>query len=250
MVRRFLKMAAAASVAATAVASVPSCADNHESIFVAGVLALTYPACTATPDPTATLLAGGIMELKLTNQYQAWLLVGSQLLALGQPATSAAESNRVQMSGADIQLNDSSGNQIAYYSVAAYGILNPTLTSDPSYGAISVQLIPPAAAATIAGQVAALEKANKGNSVSVSAVIKVYGQTLGLTNVESGPFTYPITITDGGTIVKTVNSAKAVDCTSIPTNVTFTTPCFSGQDVLQNPCFYVCSANPNDPVCK
>jgi hypothetical protein len=249
MVRRFLKMATATSLAAAAVASTPSCADNHESIFIYGVVALTAPDCTAKGDTGSKLLAFGEMELKLTSTYGNFLLVGNQLIARGSPGNLRAEPNRVQITGADIQLTGIDGHDFTFYSVPANGLVSPTISADPTYAPVFVQIIPPAIGKKLKDYLPSTT-ANATPSLTVLADITVYGQTLGLNDVQSGKFTFTINVTNGGTIVQTYDTVKGkVDCTSIPTGTTFAQSCFPGQDLSANPCYYVCQADPTATGC-
>lgn len=243
MVRRFLKMATVTGLAAAALASTPSCADNHESIFIYGVVALTAPDCTAKGDTGSKLLAFGEMELKLTDTYGNFLLVGNQLIARGNPSNLRAEPNRVQITGADIQLTGINGADFGFYSVPANGLVSPTVSADPTYAPVFVQIIPPAVGKKLRAAVGA------GASLTVLADIKVYGQTLGLNDVESGAFTYTINVTNGGSFVQTYNVAGNPDCSTIPTDVTFAQSCFVGQDVSAYPCYYLCRVDPTATGC-
>lgn len=246
MVRRYLKMACAMGVAGLTVASTPSCADNHQTIFIQGVLAVTAPECTAKADASAKLLAYGIMELKLTNTYANFIAVGNQLVARGSANRLISEPNRVQISGADITLRDTAGNVYGKgaYSVPANGIIDPTTTANPTYAPVFVQMIP----ASVGAEIAA--KLTDGQAITLLAEIKVYGETLGLTYVESGPYVYTIEATKGGTLVRTIDgSTGAVQCAKVPTGYEFIETCFSGQDVSANPCFAVCGSTPTDPIC-
>lgn len=249
MVRRFLKMAAATSLAAAAVASTPSCADNHESIFIYGVLALTAPDCTAKGDSGSKLLASGVMELKLTDTYRNFLLVGNQLIARGSPSNLRAEPNRVQINGATVTLTSSDGTAFQAYSVQANGTVSPTVSADPTYAPVFVEILP----ATIGQQLRKILAPTTGNaapSLTLNAQVTVWGQTLGLNDVESGPFTFSINVTNGGTIVPTYDPVGgALNCKKIPTDVTFVPTCFTGEDVLATPCYYACQADPNAAGC-
>src|SRR3954471_22525771 len=62
---------------------IPSCADNNSSVFVVGVIALDKSTCVAKPDNTATLLAGGTLDVAFTQSYTGFLLVGNQLTQRG-----------------------------------------------------------------------------------------------------------------------------------------------------------------------
>ncbi len=249
MVRRFLKMAAATGLAAMAVVSTPSCADNHESIFIFGVVAVTAPDCTAKGDSGSKLLAYGEMELKITDTYGNFLLVGNQLISRGSPTNLRAEPNRVQITGADIQLTGIDGTDFGFYSVPANGLVSPTVSADPTYAPVFVQIIPPAKGKELQKYLAPTAT-NASPSLTVLADIVIYGQTLGLNDVKTGKFTFTINVTNGGTIVETYNAVKGkIDCTSVPTTQNFILSCFPGQDVSANPCYYVCPVDPTATGC-
>jgi hypothetical protein len=248
MVRRFLKMATVTSMAAAALASTPSCADNHESIFIYGVVALTAPDCTAKGDSGSKLLASGVMELKLTDNYRNFFLVGNQLIARGSPSNLRAEPNRVQINGATVTLTGSDGTSFPAYSVQANGTVSPTISADPTYAPVYVELIP----SSIGQQLKKILTPKAGNaapSLTLKASVTVWGQTLGLNDVESGPFTFSINVTNGGTIVPTYDSLGVVNCKKVPTDVTFVASCFPGQDVEAIPCYYACQTDPTAAGC-
>lgn len=249
MVRRFLKMATATSLAAAALASTPSCADNHESIFIYGVVALTAPDCTAKGDSGSKLLAYGEMELLLTDTYGNFLLVGNQLISRGSPSNLRAEPNRVQVTGADVQLTGIDGTDFGFYSVPANGLVSPTVSADPNYAPVFVQIIPPAIGKALRAKLKPTAT-NATPSLTVLADIKVYGQTLGLNDVETGAFTFTINVTNGGTIFQTYDKVTGtLNCKVLPTDITFTPSCFPGQDVTAYPCYYVCLVDPTAAGC-
>jgi hypothetical protein len=179
-------------------ALIPSCADNNMSIFIRQFQANQAPDCTLTSDPTALAVFGGTVDLGLTNTYVAFPLIGNQLIARGDQKQSKAEPNRVAIQGAEVtlkQLDDS--NIVDPFSVLATGTVDPAPATDPTYGVTSVQLLPPALAPQL---IAALGLKNSGASASIKASLKVFGQTLGGKNVETGVVDFPLTVCIGCTV--------------------------------------------------
>ncbi|MBK7396640.1 MAG: hypothetical protein IPJ34_10155 [Myxococcales bacterium] len=186
---------------------VPSCADNGVSLFIRGVIAIKAPDCVAKPDADATLWSSLYFDSALTTQVDVPLLVGSQLFGRGDPKTSRGEPNRIQLSGAEVELTDTGGNAIVpKFTVPTIGVVDPTASSDASYGAVFVTLIP----AGVAGAVAK----NTGTTTFgprklILANVKVFGKTLGGTDVESLPVAIQIYACFGCSVVFPSDAAEA-----------------------------------------
>lgn len=178
---------------------VPSCADNGVSLFIRGVIAIQAPDCVAKPDADATLWSSLYFDSAIATQVDVPLLVGSQLFGRGDPKTSRGEPNRIQLSGAEVELTDTGGNAIVpKFTVPTIGVVDPTASSDASYGAVFVTLIP----AGVAGAVAK----NTGTTAFgprklILANVKVFGKTLGGTDVESLPVAIQIYTCHGCSVV-------------------------------------------------
>src|SRR6478735_796947 len=114
---------------------IPSCADNNSSMFVVGVMKL---------DSTATLLAGGVMDVAFTQSYTAFLLVGNQLTERGSREQIRTETSRVALRGAEVTLTTLDGRELGNYSTVGTGFVHAAAGNVPSYAAMSVNIIPSA----------------------------------------------------------------------------------------------------------
>jgi len=169
----------------------PSCAENNETIFVRQMQAVVPSDCTFKNDPTGLAITAGVLDVAVGSSYVGFPLVGNQLVSRGDPKTSKAESMRVQIQGAEVRIIDlESGGVDGPFSVIATGIADPTLSADPGYGASAIELIP----GSIARKFVARAKVRP---VSVTAAFKVFGKTLGGTDVTTAEYQFPITICFG-----------------------------------------------------
>ena len=196
MAARFPKVPIIAVALLAAGVVTPSCAKNNESIFVRQIQAVVPPNCTVLPDPNALAISGGVLDVGIGLAYVAAPLIGNELLAKGDPKTSRAESNRVQLKGAEVQLLDGSGsNQLfgdaGFFSVQGAGITDPTTSSDATYGVTLLDVIPASIGAKLRAQ---LKAKGIGASQTVIVSFKVFGTTLGGTDVETGLYEFPITV--------------------------------------------------------
>jgi hypothetical protein len=213
------------------------------TIFVRQVQALRAPECTVTSDATALVSPTGFVDVGLATNYVIFPLIGNQLQARGDARQSKAESNRVVIQGAEVELVEPTGEPLALagptgglpnpYTVIATGTINPSASADATYGVTEVEVMPPVFLEAYRRQV--LAPRGIGASRTVHARIRVFGQTLGNTEVETGIFTYPINVCYGcGVFVP----ADAVDDTIMTRNcrggaasgTTTTTVCRVGQD--------------------
>jgi len=208
----------------------PSCADNNSSMFAVGVIALDPSTCVAEPDDTATMLAGGVIDLAFTQTYTGYLLVGNQLTQRGSREQIRTETSRVNLRGAEIRLMTPDGTQLANYSTVGTGFVNAADGEVASYGAMSVNIIPSALFAD-----PKLDLANKG---LVVAKIRVFGDTLGNTAVTSSELDFPIRICTGCLVRYPSDAADtqtmaggAYKCATASTASSATPlPCIIGQD--------------------
>ncbi len=233
------KMLLATAAMVGLAASSSSCrikAQNNESIFIRTIQAAQAPDCTAKPDPNGVFLARGTLDVGVRSRYFAFVLVGNQLVARGDFKLARAESNRVTLTGADVHLLDDQLKEIAFYSVVALGTVDPTTSSDPGYGLASVEVIPSGAIDAIKGTVV------HSNTVrTFYAKLRVFGSTLGGTDVESGDFTFPIDVCFGCSVIftpesndTTIGPGTTPNCRGKVASATTTTgqtqACFFGQD--------------------
>jgi len=248
----FVKLLVALGVTAGCLAAVPSCKDNNESLFIRQIQAPVAPECITKNDATASYIPRGVLDTGLSTRYFASALVGNQLVARGDFRTTKAEPNRIQIKGADVHLVDGSQNELAFYSVTATGIVDPTSSSDPGYGIAAMELIPHYIGTKIQGALAA----GGGTSIQTyEARFRVYGTTLGGVEVTSNEYAYPIDVCYGCTVSFPSGSDLAgttlvqPNCFGTATSTTSTTPgqapaCLAGQDGITD-----CRNCQGNPVC-
>lgn len=173
----------------------PSCAENGVTIFVKGIVSVKPPECVAKASSDVVLQSGLLFDTELTSSISVFLLVGSEMIGRGDPKTSRAEPNRVQIYQAQVELQDTAGNALGIannpYTVSTFGMIDPTASADAAYGLVSVDLVPP-------GVGVALAKTGK-SAILVS--VKLFGRTLGGTEVESRAVALPATVCSGCSVV-------------------------------------------------
>ena len=251
--KSFLKLLVALGVTAGCLAAVPSCKDNNETLFIRQVQAPIAPECIAKSDASATFIPRGVMDAGISTRYFAFALVGNQLVARGDFRTTRAEPNRVQIKGADVHLVDSFGAERAFYSVVATGMVDPTTSADPGYGLASMELIPHSIGNSI-GQGLAASGGEKVQTFEVR--FRVFGTTLGGTDVTSNEYVFPLDICYGCTVSfpaeswdKTIAPAGVRNCKGAAATSVVATPgqtpaCLSGQDGTTD-----CRNCQGNPVC-
>jgi len=208
---------------------IPSCADNNSSMFLVGVMALDETTCIAKPDNTATMLAGGVLDVSFRQSYTGFLLVGNQLTERGSREQLRTETSRVTLKGAEVTLTTFDGKTLGNYSTVGTGFVNAAEGDVAAYTAMSVDIIPSAL-----GSNPSLLAAG-----GVVAKIRVFGDTLGNIAVTSSQLDFPIRICSG-CLVGYPTSANdparpmGVDykCTTSPTESQSSDPlpCVIGQD--------------------
>ena len=237
----WIKLASAIGVASAFASLIPSCAENNQTIFIRQIQALHAPDCTVTGDVQAFTTPTGFLDVGVASSYVVYPLVGNQMLARGDSKQNKVEPNRVQIQGAEIELVEPTGDKLGGiggfpnpYTVIASGTIDPTTSADAVYNFTAVELIPPV---FLQAYRKTLATAGIGASRTIHAKIKVFGKTLGNTEVETGVFTYPINVCYGCSVFV---PAEAVDpklggrnCAGTSTTSTTTTSktiCIAGQD--------------------
>lgn len=213
----------------------PGCATNDSSMFVVGVLDLNQSTCLAKPDLTAAMLAGGVLDTAFQQDYTASLLVGNQLTQRGSREQLRTETSRVTLRGAEVTLTTLAGKDItitqngksttAHFSTVGTGFVDAAAGDAPSYGTMSVVVLPP-------GIVASGELPGQ-----VLAKIRVFGDTLGGKAVTSSELDFPITLCDGCLVTYPAQGDPTSSTYMCPTpsaadmSSAAAGPCILGQDV-------------------
>jgi hypothetical protein len=213
-------LVAGAFAAAGVGALTPACSDNNSSLFITAVLYDKAPTCVLTPDPTAEVLGGGVLDLAFTSSYQASLLVGNQLTSRGSKSTLRTETSRVTLRGAEIKLTDSQGNTLYNFSVNGTGFVDVSRGEDSGFGIFDAQLIPAPIGTELIGKLRHLKEMpgadSLGTSDQVIALVRVFGNTLGNEDITSSELSFPITYCEGCLInfpLEALDPANSYSCT-------------------------------------
>ncbi|MCA9628675.1 MAG: hypothetical protein KC766_13445 [Myxococcales bacterium] len=188
MRRSLQKLFALCSFGLLAATATSGCADNDSQLFIVGV-AVPDGECNVTPDEGTAIRLGGLIDVAFASTYTGDLLVGNQLTQRGSREETKTETSRIAIRGAEVQIFTPQQQLINEYTVAATGFVNQAPNGDASYGVASVTLIDSATAGQLAGQLGGDPNARVGVVVEV----RVFGDSLGGSEVTSAKLTYPIT---------------------------------------------------------
>jgi hypothetical protein len=206
------------------------CTDEETGFFIQGNVALSAPACVATAESSAEMIGTGLLDVALRLDYQASLLVGSQLTPRGDKANLRTETMTTTITGAEVQLFTDTGELDTEFTVPAFGTIYPNTSAEPGFGIISATLIPAAS-----GQLLAEELDDRNRIITRVAQVKVFGETLGGLEIESSDIRYVIRVCEGCLIdfpsnALTLDTGGVLRCQGAATATAPEPPCRTGQD--------------------
>ena len=227
----------------------PACATNDQTIFIQNVLAppiaRTAGACQYAPDPESVFLTVGTADIGIADSYSGIILVGNQLTPRADQVSNRAESNRVHLNGGIVRVTEADGTLIREFTSYGSGFLNPGANGAADFGIVGVILIDAPTKEILLNQKTPEGVQILNNSFVTKTVlinIKVFGTSLGGTEVETGEFQFPTQVCNGclvdfstgteETSMVTPNCEKTLPATGTSTSVL---PCRAGQDEL-TPC--------------
>lgn len=173
---------------------IAGCVDNDSSLYVEGVLAIAPPNCELQADPSAPQLLRGTLDVAFLRSYQGAVLVANQLTPRGIKNQLRTETQGVELQGAEVRLTDAQGRQLDEFSVPAGGFVHVNSGDSPGYGLAFVTMVPPAQGERFYDE---LQAAGRGAARTVVAAVRVFGTTLGGTEITSGEFTFVIDVCYG-----------------------------------------------------
>lgn len=229
----------ALGVATTVFALTPACVENDRSIFVRAVLAPPQNRqngeCFYEPEEDAAFYAEGTVDMAATDSYFAYLLSGNLMRARANTDQTRSESNAAHINGAIVRVTTANGVLINEFTATSSSFIPAQENNAPGLGVVGVTLIDgPTLQAIKRTATAPLTTTAR----LVLANVKIFGETLGGVDLESGEFQYPIRVCEGCLIQyaddPAVNSGSACDGVLDATDEN-TLPCFPGQDV-STPC--------------
>lgn len=176
---------------------VPACADNESSIFVQQVQ-LANDECTVSSDPGSSSKFRGHFDVALLptlfpnglNEYRAPLLIGNQLINRGDGTKLRTETSAVEIYGVDVRL-EIGGASVAEFFAPSSGFVNASDGTLPGFGVTEALLIDATTAEALRSLVAP-----GGPFVEAVANVIVRARTLGGDEIESGEWSFPISICD------------------------------------------------------
>ena len=203
------------------------CSDEETGLFIQGNVRVEAPQCVARAESDTTLLGGGTLDVALRQDYDASLLVGSQLTPRGDKPNLRTETMIVTITGAEVHLFDDVGSVVenGAFTVPASGTIGPEGSAEPGFGIINVTLIPPAVGTALRG-----ELTSRLDIRTRIAQVRVFGETLGGLEVESADITYVIRVCQGCLVSFPANALGSTFECSVPTEQNIAAPCRFGQD--------------------
>lgn len=181
------------------IALMSACAHDDSSLFVQSVLFPTPvaagQACVYTADPNQTFLPRGELDVAFRLQYDAFFLLGDQMVAQANAQQLQTETSSIDIQGAIVKNTDAAGNVLDSFTSLTSGTVYPSSGTIPGYLATSATIASQKAVSALTAQEAGNLKS--GGSTTLVTYVKFYGYSLGGTYVESNDFEFPITVCDG-----------------------------------------------------
>lgn len=164
------------------------CTEEQTGLFIQGNAARVPPDCIVTAEESATLLGYGVLDVGLKLDYDASLLVGSQLTPRSDKENLRSETMITVVEGAEVHLYNDEGVQEVEFTVPASGVILPDASEGAGYGVINATLIPQLTGESI------LRTLTPGQTVTRVAEVNVFGQTVGGLEVESARIRYVVKV--------------------------------------------------------
>jgi hypothetical protein len=200
-----------------------SCSDEESGLFIQGNVLVTPPSCEARAEASTTLLLSGVLDVALKLDYEAILLVGSQLTPRADKQNLRSETMVTVIEGAEVHLFDDAGAEVAAFTVPASGVIRPDPSDDPGYGVISATLIPEKRGLELAGML------QRGQVATQVAEVTVFGKTVGGLELTSAALRYVIKVCLGCLVDYPPAALQNGMCTRV-VDQNPELPCFFGQD--------------------
>lgn len=180
---------------------VSACADNESSLYIRGSKAATDESGVIECSADGTFQGNGVVDFAVgtPTDFTATLVVGNQIVQRGDPDLLRTETSRVQMYEARVRVVDVSGNPLTYsngdsaaYSIPISGVVDASVDSSGGFGCANVPLLD---GGTLQSLRSSLTKTQPSAYAIANVIIK--GRTLGGQEVETGEWSFPITVCMG-----------------------------------------------------
>ena len=188
------------SLVSGGIALMAACAHNDSSLFVQNVLFPTPvsvgQSCVYTADPNQSFLPRGTLDIAFGQlSYNAFFLLGDQMVAQANAQQLQTETSTIDIQGAIVKNTDAAGNELDSFTSLTSGTVYPSSGTVPGYISTSATIASQKAVSALTAQEA--ENLNGGGSTTLVTYVKFYGYSLGGEYVESNDFEFPITICNG-----------------------------------------------------
>lgn len=207
-----------------ALAGFAGCTEEDTGLFIVGNLAREAPDCSVTADASSARISVGTLDVSLSEDYIASLLVGNQLTPRSDKASLRTETAIVTITGAEVRLLTDTGETDVEFTVPASGVISPDGSDDPGFGIVVATLIPGTSGAALA------EQLDFGQERTRVAQVKVFGETIGGVEVESAEFTYVIRVCKGCLVSVPAEARDEDGLCTLPTDQALEVPCQVGND--------------------
>ena len=161
------------------------CSENNVSLFVRHVpIPNPEDNCAIEIDPEGESYPAGKLDKAFRPAYDRVLLLGNQLQPRGDAETLKPETSQVQLYEAEVTVFDVAGNELISYTHPTAGFIDQAQGSLPGYGLVQVTMLPP--------EVTSVFDTSTGVGYQLVSRVRVFGSTLGGTEVNSGSWDWPI----------------------------------------------------------
>jgi hypothetical protein len=178
----------------------PGCSEVDSMLFIRQVLATKPPDCTVRAGVDSLSYTSGAFDASLKSEYTAQLLVGNQLVARGSSDLVRTESNKVALKSAEVTVLDANDAQLDSFSVPVTGFVDEAQGSEASFGLASVTLVSSRAARLALGLSSTPTAEQLAKAMTPKRVVtrvRVFGQTLGGSDVQSNEFQFIVFVCRG-----------------------------------------------------
>jgi hypothetical protein len=213
------------------VAMSAGCTEETTGFYIQGNVKIDSPECIARAESSSTLLFTGALDVALKHDYEATLLVGSQLAPRGDKTNLRTETMVATITGAEVHLYNDVGELRTEFTVPSTGVITPSSGDDPGFGVMTAILVP-----ETTGRELEAELTDFRERRTLVAEVMVFGKTIGGLDVESSPFTYVVEVCEGCRVLFPADAVMMDPMTGAAfcgaTDEALTPPCRLGQDEL------------------
>jgi hypothetical protein len=226
-------------------------------MYIRQVQAPSKSDCTYAADPTQLHIQTGMLDLAISRRYWATLLIGNQLIQQGSAELVRSETSRIVVNEAEVQVETSRGETIGEaFRVPGTGFADPSTANEPGWGLFQTILIDYTRSEMIRKMAGFSGDMPINKTIPVVAVVRLFGNTLGGTDIESAEYRFPIEVCYGCLVSFTpegVDDAAAVvpNCQkALAAGATLVSACIAGQDQLLDCRICHLLLGKNSPICE